>query len=66
MMIDQKVQTGLRLPEKQYERIREKADRIGVSINQMALILIDIGLNYLDMEKDGQNHFSFRNPQDKP
>lgn len=65
-MSDLKVQTGLRLPEKQYERIREKADRIGVSINQMALILIDIGLNYLDMEKDEQNRFVFRNPQDKP
>lgn len=65
-MSDLKVQTGLRLPEKQYERIREKADRIGVSINQMALILIDIGLNYLNMERDEQNHFAFRNPQDKP
>lgn len=45
----QKIQTGLRIPENQYERILENADRAGVSINQMVLILVDIGLNYLEM-----------------
>ncbi len=40
-----KIQTGLRLPENQYERIVKHADRVGVSINQFCLMLIDIGLN---------------------
>lgn len=61
-----KVQTGLRIPENQYERIKEKADKIGISINQMVLILVDIGLNYLDMDMTEQNHFVFHNPKDKP
>ena len=60
-----KIQTGLRIPETQYERIVEKADRIGIFINQMVLILVDIGLNYLDMEMTEQNHFVFHNPKDK-
>lgn len=59
-----KIQTGLRVPENQYERIKEKADRAGVSINQLILVLVDIGLNYLDMEPEGQYHFSLRNQQD--
>lgn len=64
-MIDSKIQTGLRVPENQYERIKEKSDRIGISINQLILILVDIGLNYLDMEQNEQGHFSFRNQQDR-
>lgn len=64
-MIDSKIQTGLRVPENQYERIKEKSDRIGISINQLILILVDIGLNYLDMEQNGQGHFLFRNQQDR-
>lgn len=47
-----KIQTGLRVPENQYERIKEKADKMGVSVNQLILILVDIGLNYLDMKSD--------------
>lgn len=43
-----KVQTGLRIPESQYERIKENADRMGVSINQLVLMLIDIGLTNLE------------------
>lgn len=46
-----KIQTGLRIPERQYVRIKEEADRMGVSINQLVLVLIDIGLNHLDREQ---------------
>lgn len=46
------IQTGLRVPENQYDRIREKAEKTGVSLNSLILILVDIGLNYLDMESD--------------
>lgn len=64
MEMGMKIQTGLRVPENQYERIKGKADRSGVSINQLILILVDIGLNYLDMELDEQNRFVFHNQKD--
>lgn len=50
-MSEEKIQTGLRIPEKQYGRIKKQADRMGISINQLVLVLVDIGLNYLDMEQ---------------
>lgn len=50
-MEEYKIQTGLRLPEGQYNRIKEQAERMGISINQLILVLVDIGLNYLEMEK---------------
>ena len=49
--MEDKIQTGLRIPEKQYNRIKERADRMGVSINQLILVLVDIGLNFLDKEQ---------------
>jgi predicted HicB family RNase H-like nuclease len=48
----EKIQTGLRVPVNQYERIKEKADKIGISINQLILMLIDIGLNSLDINQE--------------
>lgn len=47
---NRKVQTGLRIPEHQYERLKEKADRMGISVNQFVLVLIEIGLKHLDVE----------------
>lgn len=47
--MEDKIQTGLRIPENQYNRIKEQADRMGVSINSLILILIDIGLNQLEL-----------------
>lgn len=49
--MEDKIQTGLRIPESQYNRIKERADRMGVSINQLILVLVDIGLNFLDREQ---------------
>ncbi len=49
--MEDKIQTGLRIPESQYNRIKERADRMGVSINQLILVLVDIGLNFLDKEQ---------------
>ena len=48
----EKILTGLRVPVNQYERIKEKADKIGISINQLILMLIDIGLNSLDINQE--------------
>ena len=50
--MDTKIQTGLRLPENQYNKIKENAERSGVSINQYILVLIDIGLNCLDPKQE--------------
>lgn len=47
---EDKIQTGLRIPEKQYKRLTDISDRMGVSINALILMLIDIGLNQLDCQ----------------
>lgn len=47
---EDKIQTGLRVPEKQYQRLAATADRMGVSMNALILMLVDIGLNHLDKE----------------
>ena len=62
--MNDKVQTGLRIPEKQYDRIKERADRAGVSINQLVLVLIDIGLTCLDRASAEQDHAETRIPKD--
>lgn len=61
-MSEDKIQTGLRIPEKQYDRIKEQAERVGVSINQLVLVLVDIGLNYLDMEQQESHHVVLHTP----
>lgn len=65
-MSESKIQTGLRLPEKQYQRVAKKADTLGMSINQLLLVAIDIGLNCLDMELLEQVHTFLHTPKDKP
>lgn len=44
-----KVQTGLRIPEQKYEALAAYADRIGVSINALVLMLIDIGWEAINL-----------------
>lgn len=46
-----KIQTGLRVPEDQYDRLYKMAERIGVSLNSMLLMLIDVGLNVLEEQR---------------
>ena len=40
-----KVQTGLRIPVNRYEELLALADTMGVSINSLLLMLIDLGLS---------------------
>jgi len=47
---EDKIQTGLRIPEGQYKRLTDISDRMGVSINALILVLIDIGLNQLEFQ----------------
>lgn len=42
---EDKIQTGLRIPEKRYDELTEIAEEIGVSINSLILMLIDLGLS---------------------
>lgn len=42
--MDSKIQTGLRIPEKRYEELVCLAQEMGVSINSLLLMLIDLGL----------------------
>ena len=39
-----KVQTGLRIPEKRYNELVSISEDVGVSVNSLILMLIDIGL----------------------
>lgn len=43
-MLDNKIQTGLRIPEARYNELKAMADNSGVSINALILMLVDIGL----------------------
>lgn len=47
---EDKIQTGLRVPEGQYNRLSDISSRMGVSINALILMLIDIGLNQLEYQ----------------
>lgn len=40
-----KIQTGLRIPANRYEELLALADTVGVSINSLLLMLIDLGLS---------------------
>lgn len=44
-MRDDKIQTGLRIPQARYEELVLLANKIGVSLNALILILIDLGLS---------------------
>ncbi|MCX4328299.1 MAG: hypothetical protein OSJ45_13570 [Lachnospiraceae bacterium] len=51
-MKENKIQTGLRIPEPQYERLSAIAKRMGVSVNALILMLIDIGLNQIEFQQE--------------
>lgn len=44
-----KIQTGLRIPQNRYEELSALSDEMGVSINALALILIDLGLKAVNL-----------------
>lgn len=39
-----KVQTGLRIPEEHYNELCEVTNEMGVSLNSLLLMLIDLGM----------------------
>ncbi len=44
----EKIQTGLRIPQSRYEELASLANGMGVSINTLALMLIDLGLKVVN------------------
>ncbi len=44
-----KIQTGLRIPQDRYEELKEIAQRSGLSVNAVILILVDTGLSVIDL-----------------
>ena len=42
--MENKIQTGLRIPEKRYSELVALADEIGISLNAIILMLVDLGL----------------------
>lgn len=59
-----KVQTGLRIPLKQYEELTGLSARMGVSLNALALVLIDIGLSVISLGTQEERRSLLRNLQD--
>lgn len=45
---EDKIQTGLRIPDGQYQRLTDMSDRMGISLNALILVLVEIGLNQLE------------------
>lgn len=44
-MEQEKIQTGLRVPVLRYAELQGLADEIGVSLNSLILMLMDLGLS---------------------
>lgn len=55
-MKDNKIQTGLRIPQSRYEELLEMAERSGTSINSIVLMLIDIGIMTVNLGKEQAAH----------
>ena len=48
-MNEEKIQTGLRIPESRYKEIKDLCTSSGLSINSAILFLIEIGLSALNL-----------------
>jgi len=56
-MREDKIQTGLRIPQARYEEIGMMAQSAGVSVNTMILMLVDVGLRAINrgVEEEGRS-----------
>ena len=61
-MKDEKVQTGLRIPQTRYEELKTLSERAGVSINAAILMLIDVGMQALSFGEEAAFHSEAHNP----
>lgn len=46
----EKIQTGLRIPEDRYNELFDLAQKIGVPLNSLILMLVDLGLSVRNRE----------------
>lgn len=60
----EKVQTGLRVPADQYDRLTAMSERMGVSLNSLMLMLVDIGLSALNLGMEAESRSQLRNLKD--
>jgi len=51
--MEDKVQTGLRIPQSRYEELAKMAEQSGVSVNTLVLMLVDIGLDVIRTGQEG-------------
>lgn len=61
-MKDDKIQTGLRIPQSRYDELKDMADRSGVSLNALILLLVDVGLSAVNLGIDGAAHSEPHSP----
>ena len=59
--VSSKIQTGLRIPEAQYVRLLAEANRMGISVNALILLLIDVGFSALTLGTEAEYHALLRN-----
>jgi len=57
------IQTGLRIPETLYNEFRETQQQTGISINQQALFLIDVGRRTISLGLREQGRFPVRSEE---
>lgn len=62
-MKDDKIQTGLRIPQARYDELKAMADRSGLSINAIILFLVDVGLNSINLGIEESAHAELRIPK---
>lgn len=62
-MKDDKIQTGLRIPQARYDELKVMAERSGLSINAIILFLVDVGLNAINLGIEESTHAELRIPK---
>lgn len=60
----EKIQTGLRVPVEQYTKLFSMAEHMGVSLNALMLVLLDIGLSVFSLGTEAEFHSLLRNLRD--
>lgn len=63
-MSTDKIQTGLRIPTARYRQLSSIAERAGISLNTIILMLVDVGLSALTLGTEAEFHALLRNLQD--
>lgn len=59
----EKIQTGLRIPQNRYEELGALSNEMGVSLNALVLMLIDLGLKAVNLGVKEAAHSVPHSPQ---